>query len=160
MSEKHNIERTLGDTFPVKLKIMSDGGLVNLEGWNIYLVYKETQQDTTVKKIRLTGIVKDIVKGQASFFPRIKYCEDITDENNILAYEGFQTPGVFKYNVFREKDVYYRDDNGLYVIVDNMYVLYDSQDLTHVGLQRYVKYTEVQNHYHGNISIIDHLSGS
>lgn len=160
MSKKVNIDRILGDTYPENMRITSDGNLIDLDGWNIYLVYNEAPQSGSSKKVRLHGIIRDVRKGFASFYPRVKYSEDITDMNNIVNYEAFTIPGSFKYDLFRSKDVYYTDDNGEYVIIVNAYVLYDSLEPTHAGLQRYLKYTEVQHHYNGLINIIDPLAGS
>lgn len=152
LSKDTTIDRFAFDSYPVTSIIKVNSIPVNMEGWDVYLYYTEIQPDLSAIEVRITGVVTNAAKGTVKFYPRTTYCYDIT---NSVAYVGLAVAGTHDYSIVRKKMFYEQNDAGdyVYINIDSEYVLYDSGNPEHDGLQRYSTYIETMTHAVGKIEI-------
>lgn len=145
------ITRVAGDSWPVSADIKTNGNLVNLDGWTVYMYYTEIQEDESAIEVRITGVTSG-TKGKAKFYPRDMYCYNVT---NTQPYIGLAVVGEHTYSIVRQREFYEQNDAGGYVLIDDEYVVYDAGNTDHDGLQRYSPYNEVMTHITGKMVISD-----
>jgi hypothetical protein len=144
------IERFQGDSYPITYTYALNGSPVDVRHYALFLYYNEVQPDTSVLLIKLTAVKDDAKNGKVNFYPRSKYCYDVT---NSVAYNGLALVGTHEYSIVRELVGYDTDDTGMYVVVNDVFVVYDAQNVEHTGLQRYTQYQEVMTHDTGTLVV-------
>lgn len=142
------VTRFVGDTCPIISTIKVDGNSVNLNDSRVYMYYSDINANGDSMVVKIEGL-SDAV-GKVKFYPRDKYSTNTADGSS---YMPFNKTGTYDYSVVREHDIYELDDNGPYVVIDGVAILYNSGNPEHNGLRRYSVFTEVMTHAVGTISV-------
>ena len=140
------IDRFVGDTYPVSQVIDINGIPVDLEGWDIRMHYTETPEIGESQEVQIVGIVTDKVRGVVKFYPRSRYTTSYGAE-----YTPFTVAGTHDYSIVRTAEIFELDPLGTYVKIDGAYVSYDAANPAHAGLPKFGKYYEVMTHAVGKL---------
>ncbi len=145
--------RVSTDTYPELATITSNRDDIRLvtNSWEVYMYIDEVQTDTSVKRLKITGVLDAVNEGQVTFYPRSKYC--VNTSSSDVAYTGLTIAGTHTYSIAREKDFYYSSDTGTFVTLDKgaTYIAYSSS--THTGLTRFDLFRESVTHELGSIIV-------
>jgi len=142
------IIRYENDTYPETGNIEVNGSPVDISDYDVYFYYKEG-----TKLIRITATKPNAKEGRVAFYPKVTHTQDVTDKNNPVDCEAFTVPGEYIYAIVRSRTIYEPYSDGLYVNINDEFVLYDANNPDHADKDRFTLIEDKMTHKTGKLII-------